>query len=59
MSPEEERVPRPEAVPGEVLVEEAVRRCAAVTVLLWIDWECCENPSPGASGAEQVEVVMD
>lgn len=53
-----ERVTQPEALPGELLVKEAFRGCTEFTVLLWTDWGAMRSPSPGASGPEQVEVVM-
>lgn len=54
-----ERVTQPEALPGEVLVKEAFRGCTEFSVFLWTDWGVMRSPSPEASGAEQVEVVMN
>lgn len=39
-------------------VKEAFRGYTEFVVPLWTDWGAMRSPSPGASGAEQVEVVM-
>lgn len=39
-------------------VKEAFRGYTEFVVPLWTHWGAMRSPSPGASGAEQVEVVM-